>query len=306
MMMKMKKISAIIIINTWLLCQWHSGILATHTHTPTHTHPHTHTHTHKHTPNAALKTIYTGGILPLLYGAPVWIKAIDKACYRLKLDRVQRLINIKIEKAYRTVSNEALCILIGLTPIAIKIEEAAKPYQLTRGSRKEETMIDHDVGVKHGLHPAETTTILKDKNEDTSTIQIFTDESKSEQGVGAGIAIYRSGIHTKSLKYRLNNRCTNNQAEQLANLKSLEYTESLQTENKTATIHRQPNDTGRTQKQHTHIPHRKNKTKSDGYGKNRLENPILLGQSTRWDPGKRARRHTRKKGSDKRGHHRML
>jgi hypothetical protein len=31
--------------------------------------------------HAALKTIYTGGILPLLYGAPVWIKAIDKACY---------------------------------------------------------------------------------------------------------------------------------------------------------------------------------------------------------------------------------
>jgi hypothetical protein len=131
--------------------------------------------------HAALKTIYTGGILPLLlYGAPVWIKAIDKACYRLKLNRVQRLINIKIEKAYRTVSNEALCILIGLTPIAIKIEEAAKPYQLTRGSRKEKTMIDHDVGVKHWLHPAETTTILKDKNEDTSTIQIFTDGSQSE------------------------------------------------------------------------------------------------------------------------------
>jgi len=57
----------------------------------------------------ALKTIYTGGILPLLqYGAPVWISAIDKACYKLKLVRVQRLINIKIAKAYRTVSNEAL------------------------------------------------------------------------------------------------------------------------------------------------------------------------------------------------------
>jgi len=96
---------------------------------------------HTHTPSAALKTIYTGGILPLLlYGAPVWIKAIDKACYTLKLDRVQRLINIKIAKAYRTVSNEALCIFTGLTPIAIKIEEAAKLYQLTRGSRKEETM----------------------------------------------------------------------------------------------------------------------------------------------------------------------
>ena len=39
----------------------------------------------------ALKTIYTGGILPLLlYGAPVWIKAIEKGSYKSKLVRVQR------------------------------------------------------------------------------------------------------------------------------------------------------------------------------------------------------------------------
>jgi cbb3-type cytochrome oxidase subunit 1 len=36
--------------------------------------------------HAALKTIYTGGILPLLlYGAPVWRKAIDKVSYKSKL-----------------------------------------------------------------------------------------------------------------------------------------------------------------------------------------------------------------------------
>ena len=38
---------------------------------------------------AALKTIYTVAILPLLlYGAPVWKKAIDKASYKLKAIRV--------------------------------------------------------------------------------------------------------------------------------------------------------------------------------------------------------------------------
>jgi hypothetical protein len=78
----------------------------------------------------------------------------------LKLIRVQRLINIRITKAYRTVSKEALCILTGLTPIDIKIEETAQLYKLTRGSRKEEAMIDHDMGVKYWLHPAITTTIL--------------------------------------------------------------------------------------------------------------------------------------------------
>jgi len=50
--------------------------------------------------HAALKIIYTGAILPLiLYGAPVWKKAMDKASYKLKLIRVQRLINIRIAKS---------------------------------------------------------------------------------------------------------------------------------------------------------------------------------------------------------------
>jgi ribonuclease HI len=149
-----------------------------------------------------------------------------------------------------------------LDPTDIKIEEAAKIYQLNRGSRKEETMIDQDMGVKHWLHPAVKITILRDNNEDNSTTQIFNEGSKSEQGVGAGIAVYRSGTHTKSLKYRLNKRCTNNQAEQLAILKSLEYTETTDNRQVGHHIHRQPNDSGLAPKQqYTHIPHKQNKTK---------------------------------------------
>ena len=44
--------------------------------------------------HAALKTIYAGGILPLiLYGAPVWKGIMDIACYKAKIIKVQRLIN---------------------------------------------------------------------------------------------------------------------------------------------------------------------------------------------------------------------
>jgi ribonuclease HI len=80
-------------------------------------------------------------------------------------------------------------------------------------------------------------TLLIENNEETSTIQIFTDGSKSEQGVRAGIAIFRSGNHIKSLKYMLNKRCTNNKAEQMAILRAPEYRENIQTEDKTATIY---------------------------------------------------------------------
>ena len=188
--------------------------------------------------HAALKTIYTGGILPLLlYGAPAWANIIDKTYYRQKVARVQRLINIKIDKAYRTVSNEALCILTGLTPISIKIDEAAQLYHLIRGSRHKDPFIDHDKNAKHWLHPATKTTVLDDNTIDTSSIQIFMDGSKSEHGVGAGFAILNPGYPTLTKKFRLHNRCTNNQAEQLVILKSLEHAMTIQIDDKTATVY---------------------------------------------------------------------
>jgi ribonuclease HI len=46
-----------------------------------------------------------------------------------------------------------------------------------------------------------------------------------------------SGTHTNSLKYKLDGKCTNNQAEQLAILRSLRYIQNLQTTEKTATVY---------------------------------------------------------------------
>jgi ribonuclease HI len=57
------------------------------------------------------------------------------------------------------------------------------------------------------------------------TVQIFTDGNKSEQGVGAGVAIFMGTELVSQLKYRLDNTCSNNQAEQLAIVKALEFLE---------------------------------------------------------------------------------
>ena len=95
----------------------------------------------------ALKTIYTGAILPLIpYGAPVWKAVLNRSCYKDKLLRIQRLINIKIAKAYHTVSNEALCIITGLMPINIKIEEVTKYYEFTQG---EGSLYDREMVIKN-------------------------------------------------------------------------------------------------------------------------------------------------------------
>ena len=47
--------------------------------------------------------------------------------------RVQRLINIKMAKAFRTTSSEALCIITGQVPIIIKSKEAAQQYAILKG-----------------------------------------------------------------------------------------------------------------------------------------------------------------------------
>jgi hypothetical protein len=46
-------------------------------------------------------------------------------------------MNIRTAKSYRTVSNEALCIITGLTPIDIKTEETAQLLQTTIRNERE-------------------------------------------------------------------------------------------------------------------------------------------------------------------------
>ena len=82
----------------------------------------------------ALQTIYKGVILPLLlYGALVWAKAMKYEHNRFKYIRVQRLINIKIAKAFRTTSSEALYILAGTTPIVLRTEGRSGGIIIAKG-----------------------------------------------------------------------------------------------------------------------------------------------------------------------------
>ena len=60
-------------------------------------------------------------------------------------------INIKIAKAYRTVSNEALCIITGLKLIHIKIKETAELYNIGRGNSYKKLQIDHEKPPKNGF-----------------------------------------------------------------------------------------------------------------------------------------------------------
>ena len=114
---------------------------------------------------------------------------------------------------------EALCALTGITPIGIKAEGEAKMFNIMRGSNQNE--IDKDEKARDWLHPAELVRIIETPEEEEE-IQIYTDGSKNESGVGAGIAIFVKGKIEEKLKYKLHDNCSNNHAEQLAIVKAME------------------------------------------------------------------------------------
>ena len=120
----------------------------------------------------------------MAYGVPVWIYELEKECNGKIYNRVQRLININIAKAYRPASNEALCTPTGLTPTVIQAEEEANIFNIMRESSKNE--IDKDVQVKYRIHPADTVRITEFPEDEE--IPIYTDGSKNDNGIAAGTA----------------------------------------------------------------------------------------------------------------------
>jgi ribonuclease HI len=75
-------------------------------------------------PQKTNKFIYKRVIEPiLLYGSPVWSKALDKSRNITLLRRVQRLAALIITGTLKTSSTDALLILAGLTPIDLLARE---------------------------------------------------------------------------------------------------------------------------------------------------------------------------------------
>ena len=80
---------------------------------------------------------------------------------RLKYIRVRRLINIKITKAFRTNSSEALRILSGTTPIILRTEEAVRQYYIMKGLGDSRPLVDLEVEPKNWSHTADIATVLE-------------------------------------------------------------------------------------------------------------------------------------------------
>jgi len=81
----------------------------------------------------ALETIYVGAVVPILmYGAPIWVEAIQKNKNLTKHKRMERLINIKIAKAYQTISYDSSCMIAGVRRIQMTTEQKVQTYMATK------------------------------------------------------------------------------------------------------------------------------------------------------------------------------
>jgi len=83
------------------------------------------------------------------------------------------------------------------------------------------------VEIQNWPHPAEVGTIHEVVGNEETSIQGYTDGIKQEQGVGSEAVIFKGSEMIAKLQFKLDNRCSNNQAEQLAILKALEKLEVL-------------------------------------------------------------------------------
>jgi hypothetical protein len=176
----------------------------------------------------SLHTIYEGVLIFILtYGAPVWEEAIAKQKNLRTLQRVQRTINIKAAKAYRTISFEASCIMARVPPIGIVIWEKARLYKIKHNMEHSEYEYDAPLPAKDWPHPARRMVIKEISDSTLYSVELHTDGSKNGGKVGAGAALYMDKNLRRQCKYKLNSICSNNQAEQIAILKSLEELTSL-------------------------------------------------------------------------------
>ena len=124
-------------------------------------------------------------------------------------------------------------------PINIKIQEVTKLYETTKS---EGAMYDKETEPKNWIHPAKHIAVIEGHEDSTHFIQAYTDGSKNKEGVGSGIVVFAGNSLKTTLKYKLNERCSNNQTEQIAILKALEYIQGLREKKQNSdNLHRQQN-----------------------------------------------------------------
>ena len=71
----------------------------------------------------------------LLYAAPTWSEAMQTKSYTRHITTTYRRASLRVAHAFRTVSYEAVCVISGMPPIELIVEERARIYRRLREDR---------------------------------------------------------------------------------------------------------------------------------------------------------------------------
>ncbi|KAI4475453.1 hypothetical protein M0802_015151 [Mischocyttarus mexicanus] len=104
--------------------------------------------------NKVMTTIYKGVFVPIItYAAASWADKIN-VHHRRRLKQAQRYALIRVTKAYRTISTDALCVIAGVTPIELQIEERKSMYLLRKNISLQH--FDISFAAQESINKAET------------------------------------------------------------------------------------------------------------------------------------------------------
>jgi hypothetical protein len=108
-----------------------------------------------------------------------------------------------------------------MTPIILKLKEVVNQYTFRDKQQQQAINLDYDVEHRHWPHPAKVISIKEIGTHEEATISAYTDGSKYQRGVGSGVVIFKGSDKIAGQKLKLGDRCSNNQAEQVAIHKAL-------------------------------------------------------------------------------------
>ena len=196
------------------------------------------------------------------------------------------------------MSFEASWVLAGVPPIGIVLGERARLYKIIHNMDRGGYECEQPQPAKEWPHPASRPNCSEPGEPTQYSTIIFTDGTKTDDKVGAGVAIYMDQELRKRCKYKLGGRCTNKQAEQLAILKSLdELPEIHDQKNKTAAMYTDSQVTLDSLKNTSiHTPIISGYKEKITTNKAKLEDPLRMGKIAHRNRRERNGRQTGKRG----------
>ncbi|XP_023212917.1 uncharacterized protein LOC111615713 [Centruroides sculpturatus] len=140
--------------------------------------------------SSAMEGIYDGMFVPIMtYAASVWCGKVHNSLQNKHLRQAQRIALLRLTKCYRTTSTEGLMVLAG----RLQLPHPAMEFR------------------------------VQEMDQQRCYTEIYTDGSKTNEGTGAAIVVYERNEEIYSQKYKLEEYCSNFQAELLAIYKAVEW-----------------------------------------------------------------------------------